>query len=165
MYFSIPGDFQFTGEGKALVVTRLKFEGLFQIGGPIERTGRLRYIDGCSDTLLISPVVKGDACLNLLHIPPHTNQTQHTHPSVRAGVIFSGTGTCETPSGSHALNAGTLFSIPAGGQHSFHTGESDLLVIAYHPDSDFGPEHDDHPMVNRTMVNGVSASKIAEIRT
>jgi hypothetical protein len=38
-------------------------------------------------------------------------------------------------------------------------------VIAWHPDSDFGPEDDDHPMVNRTIVDGVSAAKIADIRT
>jgi hypothetical protein len=25
-------------------------------------------------------------------------------------------------------------------------------VIAYHPDSDFGPTHENHPMVNRTIV-------------
>lgn len=38
-------------------------------------------------------------------------------------------------------------------------------VIAYHPDSDFGPQDEDHPMVNRTIVDGVSASKLEAIRT
>jgi hypothetical protein len=28
-------------------------------------------------------------------------------------------------------------------------------VIAYHPDSDFGPENETHPMVNRTLVGGI----------
>ena len=165
MYFAVPDECQVHGEGNGMVVTRLGFRGLFQVGGPVEQTGRLRYIDGCSDTLLISPVVLGDACLNLLHIPPHTDQTRHTHPSLRAGVIFKGSGTCDTPTVSHSLDPGTLFVIPADQQHSFHTTDSDLLVIAYHPDSDFGPQHDDHPMVNRTIVDGVAANKIAEIRT
>jgi len=25
-------------------------------------------------------------------------------------------------------------------------------VIAWHPDSDFGPRDDDHPMINRTLI-------------
>ena len=38
-------------------------------------------------------------------------------------------------------------------------------VVAYHPDSDTGPTHDDHPMLNRTIVEGVSARDIDKIRT
>jgi hypothetical protein len=38
-------------------------------------------------------------------------------------------------------------------------------VIAFHPDSDFGPEDENHPMINRTIVNGVSANAIDEIKT
>ena len=32
------------------------------------------------------------------------------------------------------------------------TADEALLVIAYHPDSDFGPTHERHPMINRTIV-------------
>ena len=38
-------------------------------------------------------------------------------------------------------------------------------MIAFHPDSDFGPAPEDHPMINRTMVDGVSASRLDDIRT
>ena len=38
-------------------------------------------------------------------------------------------------------------------------------VIAFHPDSDFGAEDEFHPMINRTIVKGVAANKIDEIRT
>lgn len=165
MYFCVPGDCRIDGEGRGIVIARHGDVGFFQLGGPIENTGRLRYIDGCSDSLLISPTVRGDACLNLLHIPPGTQQTRHTHPSLRAGLIVRGQGTCETRDGSTHLEPGTIFVIPEEAEHSFHTSDSDLLVIAYHPDSDTGPSHDDHPMVNRTIVNGVSASAIPEIRT
>lgn len=147
------------------MVSRNRFHGFFMVGGPVEESGRLRYIDGCSDSLLIPPVVLGDACLNLLHIPPGTRQTRHTHPSLRAGVVVQGAGTCETPDGSTQLSSGTLFVIPEEAEHSFHTTESPLLVIAYHPDSDTGPSHDDHPMINRTIVQGISAANIPEIRT
>lgn len=165
MYFSVPGECQIEGAGRAIVIARHNFTGFFQLGGPTEHIGRLRYINGCSDSLLISPTVSGDACLNLLHIPSGTQQTRHTHPSLRAGLIVRGAGTCETPAGSTPLAAGTIFVIPEQTEHSFHTTDSDLLVIAYHPDSDTGPSHDDHPMVNRTLVNGLSAAMIPEIRS
>jgi hypothetical protein len=40
-----------------------------------------------------------------------------------------------------------------------------MAVIAYHPDSDFGPTHEVRPMMNRTIVDDVSACLIEEIRT
>jgi len=166
MYFCVPGACQIEGHGsRGIICSRSDYRGFFQIGGPVEHSGRLRYIDGCSDSLLIPPVVCGDPCLNLLHIPPGTAQTQHTHPSLRAGIIASGEGVCRTPGQTFTLSMGTIFVIPAETVHSFHTTESELRVIAWHPDSDTGPSHDDHPMVNRTMVNGISASQIPEIRT
>ena len=165
MYFSLPGEGVLEGEGCGIVLSRLQQTGFFLVGGPIESTGRLRYIDGCTDSLLIPPVVKGDACLNLLHLPPGTRQTEHTHPSLRAGLIASGTGRCLTPTGSHNLERGMAFVIPPEGRHCFHTNEESLLVIAYHPDSDFGPENEDHPMVNRTIVEGVSAASLPQLHT
>jgi quercetin dioxygenase-like cupin family protein len=159
MYFSIPGDGVVGGEGTGFIASRLGFEGLFQIGGPIESIGRLRYIDGCSDTLLIGPPVIGDPCLNLLRIPPHTNQTSHTHPSQRLGMIAAGRGVCRTLQGDLPLNPGSIFSIDTDAVHSFITFEESLLVIAWHPDSDCGPSHGDHPMINRTIIDGVSAAR------
>src|SRR5690348_4563845 len=53
-FFSLPGEGRLTGEGTALVVTRLGYAGMFYLGGPLEETGRLRYIDGCSDSVLIA---------------------------------------------------------------------------------------------------------------
>jgi len=151
MYFSAPGTCRVTG-GAGLAVTRAGYAGFFQVGGPVEGTGRLRYIDGCTDSLLVAPVVCGDPCLNLLHIPPGTRQSAHTHPSVRVGVVARGTGECVTPAGRAPLRAGLSFVIPAGALHSFHTAEDALLVVAYHPDTDFGPTHECHPMINRTIL-------------
>jgi hypothetical protein len=153
MYFSVPGPLRFRGGG-GLVITAERFRGFFQVGGPVEGTGRLRYIDGCTDSLLIPPVLLGDPCLNLLHIPPGTRQTAHTHPSVRVGLIIRGSGTCVTPDARFPLRPGLGFVIAAAARHSFHTDRDPLLVIAYHPDSDFGPSHECHPMVNRTIIPG-----------
>jgi quercetin dioxygenase-like cupin family protein len=153
MYFAAPGPVAIRG-GRGLSITAKECRGFFHIGGPIEETGRLRYIDGCTDSLLIPPVTLGDPCLNLLHIPPGTRQTEHTHPSVRVGLIVRGSGECVTPGGRFPLRPGLAFVIPEETLHSFHTSTDSLLVIAYHPDSDFGPTNERHPMINRTIVPG-----------
>lgn len=165
MYFAAPGETVVHGSGTGIAVSRLGYQGFFQVGGPVEARGRLKYIDGCTDSLLISPVEMGDACLNLLYFPPGVNQTQHTHPSMRVGMVIRGHGECVTPTGTIPLIPGRVFVIRADGAHGFRTQGSDMSVIAYHPDSDFGPTHEAHPMINRTIVNGLSASVIAEIRT
>ncbi|MEN8678880.1 MAG: AraC family ligand binding domain-containing protein [Akkermansiaceae bacterium] len=152
MYAAVPGSCEISG-GDGIAVTRKGFCGFFNLGGPIEEEGRLRYIDGCTDSLLIPPVRWGDPCLNLLHIPANTHQSQHTHPSHRVGVIVSGRGHCITPDGKIPLVPGLVFVIPEESQHSFHTGNEALRVIAYHPESDFGPTDETHPMVNKTILS------------
>lgn len=151
MFFVLPDGGVARG-GSGLVIAWTGYRGLRQIGGPLEATGRLRYIDGCSDTLLVCPPRLGDPCLNHLHIPPRTDQTPHTHPSMRIGVILRGTGECRTPDGSYPLEPGMGWYIPTGCLHSFFTQDEALDVIAWHPDSDFGPRDDDHPMINRTQI-------------
>lgn len=166
-YALVPGG-SYLFEGKGIVIHTPNYLGLSQMGGPIEARGRLRYIDGCSDSLLICPALHGEPCLNHLHIPPDINQSQHVHPSDRIGIIIRGTGVCQTPVMEHQLRSGMFWRIPAGGVHSFHTGPySSLEVFAWHPDSEFGPSHDWHPMLNRTIVDGAPASddRHAEIRT
>jgi quercetin dioxygenase-like cupin family protein len=153
MYFMVAGEASLSGNGQGFVVSQPNYRGMFMLGGPIEQKGRLRYIDGCTDTLLISPVMMGAPCFNLLHIPANTFQSQHTHPSFRVGMVVSGTGECITPEGSSALSPGHIFYIPKDGMHSFKTPQdSNLRVVAYHPDSDFGPTHENHPMINRTRL-------------
>lgn len=164
MYFSANETLTIKG-GKGIVIARMGHRAFFQIGGPVEAKGRLKYIDGCTDSLLIAPIRMGDPCLNLLYFPPGIDQTAHTHPSDRIGVVYSGRGECETPDGVIALEPGVMFRIPLEGTHKFRTTDSEMRVIAYHPDSDFGATDIDHPMINRTMVDGVSASQLDAIRT
>lgn len=161
MYFTAVGKATLRTSGSVLSVSQKEHRGLFSLGGPIEAEGRLRYIDGCSDTLLIPPLVKGDACLNFLMIPSFTNQTSHTHPSFRYGIIVSGSGFCDSPTGTEQLDPGKVFFIPPDGPHRFRTQREPLAVIAFHPDSDFGPEDNNHPMVNKTIVNGVPAAQLS----
>ena len=115
--------------------------------------GRPRYTSGCTDSLLLAPVMLGDPCLKLCHDPPETDQSQHKHPSLRAGVVVNGTGKCVTPSASHPLERGTRFAISTGAVHSSHTQEEVFVPIVRHPDIDCGPTHEEHPVVNRTIWN------------
>lgn len=169
MYFCAPDAIEVKpgmDGGSGIIVTRHAYKGMFSLGGPIEPTGRLRYIDGCTDSLLIPPTVHGDACLNHLHFPAGIDQTAHTHPTARIGIVVRGQGECETNGGEILpLKPGRAFVLHPEGLHKFRTGNTTMDVIAFHPDSDTGPQHDDHPMVNRTIVQGVSAKDIKEIRT
>jgi quercetin dioxygenase-like cupin family protein len=165
-YFSVIGPAVISGSGRGMSSSVPEYSGFNVIGGPIEPVGRLRYIDGCTDTLLVPPVRKGDACLNHLHFPREIRQTPHNHPSVRTGLVYRGRGECIVPNGDPIpLRPGYAFVIPTNAIHSFNTSDEPMDVIAFHPDSDTGMTDDDHPMVNRTMVDGVSASKIQSIRT
>lgn len=159
-----------------------KYKAMDLLGGPIEKEGRLKYIDGCTDSLLIPPVKLGDPCFNHLHFPSNINQTQHTHPSHRIGIVAKGNGECITPFGNLPLTEGMIFVIKEwdgkeynkgldgkmypNGSHSFKTPkETGMDVIAFHPDSDFGATDINHPMINRTIVDGVSANSLKDIRT
>ncbi|MGN7485286.1 hypothetical protein ACTHPB_27590 [Priestia megaterium] len=152
-YFSTVGELKIQGTGKVALIERYGYRGMFQIGGPVEHRGRLAYIDGCSDSLLIHPARKGDPCLNLLVFPPNIRQTMHIHPSIRMGIVASGKGRCITPQGEKPLVPGTVFCLQEMAQHCFYTDESGMKIVAYHPDSDSGPSDEDHPMFNRTLTN------------
>ena len=202
-YFSVTGKFDINSyESSNLVVIEVlhtkgiypenKYRAMPTFGGPIEDEGRLKYIDGCTDSLLISPVKKGDPCFNHLHFPNDIVQTQHTHPSHRIGIVADGHGVCVTPFGNLPLVKGMIFVIKewtkemeeagvgyaegldgnqhACGMHAFNTPhETGMDVIAFHPDSDFGAEDTFHPMINRTIVREdgklVSAGSVEAIRT
>lgn len=164
-YFCISEGLELSG-GAGILVRRVGFCGQNLLGGPVEAVGRLRYINGCTDSLLIPPVKFGSPCLNALYFPRAIDQTPHTHPSIRVGITASGRGHCISPQRTEALLPGKAFVIHAGGVHSFRTDrESGMVVIAYHPDSDFGPQDEDHPMINRTIVDGVSASRLQALQT
>lgn len=160
--------------GAGVVICRTGYVGLLAVGGPLEPCGRLRYIDGCNDTMLIGPPLRGEPCLNHLHFPTGIRQTMHTHPSLRCGSVARGEGRAQIrtaamgpddPNEEMALRPGDCWLLPTDGQHCFHTDEHTMDVIAWHPDSDVGPTHHDHAMLNRTLVEGRSAKNLDDIRT
>jgi len=114
--------------------------------------GHLSYIDGCSNTNLIDPARNGDPCVNYLHIPAGTNQTFHTHPSVRIGMIVHGTGVCSLSDSELVLEPGVIFNLHRHVKHRFRTTNSSLSVMVFHPDSEDGPRDENNPMKSRTYI-------------
>lgn len=153
MYAAVPsGIVTALGQSTVVVVDSMRHNGVLLAGGPIEWVGRLRYIDGCSDSLLLSPMRKGDPCLNFLHIPGGISQTAHTHPSVRIGIVARGFGKCWTPGGTFDMAEGMGFVIPQDTLHAFRTEDDVLDVVVFHPDSVEGPTDERHQMLSATLV-------------
>lgn len=138
---------------KLFVIVRLGYMVPNTIGW-VEKRGRLSYIDGCSDSLLIYPARLGDSSLNLLYFPPGINQSFHRHPSIRLGCVINGTGfsdvgECNSVETDH-LVTGDSFCLSEQERHRFKTTDSSMTVIAFHPDGDWGPTDHNHTMLNRT---------------
>jgi hypothetical protein len=162
----LPGKGTVGGDSSSgIVITHLNYQGMFNLGGPIESKGRFAYIDGGTSSLLIPPIMLGDPCLNAMYFPPQTHQTSHTHPSDRIGMVVSGMGELETPQTRIIVKSSTIFQIPANQLHQFRTGEHQLTLVVFHPDSDTGCTHQNHPMLQQTVVNGVSAAELPQIQT
>lgn len=141
---------------KLFVVVRLGYIVPNTIGW-VEKQGRLSYIDGCSDSLLVYPARMGDASLNLLYFPPGINQTFHRHPSIRLGCVIEGHGFSDVGENdlieTNNLTKGDSFGLVEQERHRFKTTDSSMTVIAFHPDGDWGPTDHNHTMINRTYQN------------
>lgn len=152
---------------EAFIVHAKDYQGVMQFAGPIEGKGRLKYMDGCTDTCIIAPFKKGDPCLNYLHFPTGVKQTPHTHPDIRVGVVARGRGRCVTPWGDTPMVEGLQFLIhPANGEriegypvgmHSFMTDDSTLEIVAFHPCAEIGPTDEVHQMKAQTHLAGFHA--------
>lgn len=162
-FFSIPSSLsgaviRSSEDAHVSLFVRYGFLGQMMFG-KVEEVGRVVYIDGCTDTLLVPPPRSGDPCLNSLHFPAAVEQTFHTHPSVRLGSVLDGEGiACVRKSFTSEveelpLRKGDTFMIAPHELHRFCTSDEHMIVVAYHPDSDWGPVDNNHPMLNRTYVN------------
>lgn len=157
-FFALPGAFEARVEGLTVAIERFGFR-CAPLLGRVEARGRLAYIDGCSDTVLCAPPRLGDPVLNHLHFPAGIRQSLHTHPSIRLGVVARGGGLAfgqramDGADFEEALIEGAVFAIDAHERHAFRTEKgASMDVIAFHPDSDWGPTDGAHPMLNRTYL-------------
>jgi quercetin dioxygenase-like cupin family protein len=142
-------------DDKLFLVTRLGYKCQNSMGW-VEKQGRLSYIDGCTDSLLIYPPRQGDPSLNLLHFPPGIEQSRHLHPSIRIGCVIAGEGISDAwvngQVESVPLVPGVAFCLEENELHRFRTENSSMTVIAWHPDGDWGPTDHNHTMLNRTYL-------------
>lgn len=155
-YFSIPVHNEDVGlycySCDVFVVFRLGFIGHNLAGKQnINLPGKLSYIDGCSDSLLVYPPRLGDPSLNYLHFPENINQSFHTHPSIRIGCVIDGFGISDTTEPLELMPK-TFFCLDEHELHRFRTAGSTMKIIAFHPDGDWGPTDENHTMLNRTYI-------------
>lgn len=159
-YFSVPGEADVAVDGMLVLFERLGYRGMLTCG-VIETFGRLAYIDGCTSTMLVPPLRAGDPLLNHLHIPPGTDQSLHTHPSLRLGVVVRGSRWAigrepETNSEwKEYLQPSSIFWIAAYESHAFSTvlTQQSLDIVTFHPESVWGPTDDNHPMLHQTHID------------
>ncbi|MEL7337496.1 MAG: cupin domain-containing protein, partial [Planctomycetota bacterium] len=164
MYFCLPSGGKLTGEGRGIVMGRVGHTGLFQIGGPIEREGRLDFEDGCRETTLISAIKSGDPEVSLISQEPNHSQPMHWHTTSVYGMVISGSGRCELETGSVPLNSGMLFSIPAGLPHAFHVDANPLVAIGLLVTGRFSDRNVGHPVLRgRNTSTPPCDSTIAEM--
>jgi len=147
--------FDINVSSKLFLVIRLGYQVPNTIGW-IEKRGRLSYIDGCTDSLLVYPSRLGDSSLNLLSFPPGIDQSFHRHPSIRMGCVVEGKGFSTVGEYNNIaekdLVAGSAFSLEEQERHRFRTEDDSMLIVAFHPDGDWGPTDHNHTMLNRTYV-------------
>ena len=158
-YFCLSGDglvVNVDSNSSIAFFIRYGFKGQNQVGGPIEKSGRLVYIDNCSDSLLVYPPRQGDPSMSHLHFSQGINQTFHIHPSIRLGVVVAGNGYSDVKGAGKTteleLKQGMVFCLIEREEHRFRTLDSEMDVIAFHPDGDWGPTDHNHTMLNRTYI-------------
>lgn len=151
-YFCVTNIVDIISNGDTALFIRKNWNGKNIYAGGINDEGDVKYIDGCTDSLLVCPPRLGDPCLNALYFPANTIQTFHTHPSQRLGAVLKGSGFACFDDREEELKEGDVFFIETNELHRFRTEKEKMIVIAYHPDSDWGPTDEIHPMINRTII-------------
>lgn len=157
---SYSGDFvcstnkEFKISGSGLVIQTPGYSFNEEVISSYDKTGQghLSYIDGCSNSNLVSPPRNGDPCINYLYFPSHTNQTYHTHPSVRIGLVVNGSGVADVNDDAIPLEVGKYFILHRHARHRFRT-EVGMSIIIFHPDSEDGPRDEFNPMKTRTYIS------------
>lgn len=146
-------NFTVTGRGYAVTCPGIKFNTntFTNVDGSCH--GELSYIDGCSNSIIVSPPKSGDPCLNYLYFPPGIKQTFHTHPSYRIGLIISGSGVAHVNEQELELSQGSVFFLPRYINHRFSTLDNHMSILVFHPDSDDGPLDEHNPMKTRTYIS------------
>jgi quercetin dioxygenase-like cupin family protein len=115
--------------------------------------GNLSYIDGGTNTTAVNPGRLGDPVVNYVHFPAGMNQTLHTHPSHRVGMILKGRGSVELDNSVFPLTQGDVFFMQRNVLHNFTCPyNEDVVLFVFSPDSGTGPTDEVNPLKIRTYV-------------
>jgi|DEB0MinimDraft_6_1074348.scaffolds.fasta_scaffold02358_11 quercetin dioxygenase-like cupin family protein len=117
-------------------------------------TGNLSYMDGGTNTTAVNPGRLGLPVINYVHFPKGMQQTLHTHPSQRIGLILSGSGQIELDNNEvFPINRGDVWVMERNVLHNFmcNKGE-DVTLFVFAPDSGTGPTDEVNPLKVRTYV-------------
>ena len=117
-------------------------------------TGNLSYMDGGTNSTAIEPARLGLPVVNYVHFPEGMNQTLHTHPSQRIGLVLSGTGAIELNGHNYFnLEEGTAFWMDRNELHNFMCNSGDdVTLFVFAPDSGMGPTDEVNPLKARTYI-------------
>lgn len=115
--------------------------------------GNLSYIDGGTNTTAVNPGRLGDPVINYVHFPSGMQQTLHTHPSHRVGIVLKGSGLIELDTGDFNLALGDVFFMQRNVLHNFTCPHGqDVVLFVFAPDSGTGPTDEVNPLKIRTYV-------------
>jgi quercetin dioxygenase-like cupin family protein len=143
------------GVGTAVVIEYMGLrllESRYYVQDKLEM-GNLSYMDGGTNTTAVNPGRLGDPVVNYVHFPAGMEQTLHTHPSHRVGMVLKGRGLIELDNSEFPLNQGDVFFMQRNVLHNFMCpyGE-DVVLFVFAPDSGTGPTDEVNPLKIRTYV-------------
>ena len=116
--------------------------------------GNLSYMDGGTNTTAVNPGRLGLPVINYVHFPAGMEQTLHTHPSQRIGLILSGKGLIELDKGvMFPIKEGDCFVMERNVLHNFMCNQGeDVTLFVFSPDSGTGQTDEINPLKVRTYV-------------
>lgn len=143
------------GNGTATVIEYLGLhllESRFYVQNKLDM-GNLSYMDGGTNTTAVNPGRLGDPVINYVHFPAGMQQTLHTHPSHRVGMILKGRGLVELDDSEFSLEPGDVFFMQRNVLHNFMCPyNEDVVLFVFAPDSGTGPTDEVNPLKIRTYV-------------
>lgn len=143
------------GKGTAVVVEYLGLrllESRYYVQDVLDM-GNLSYMDGGTNTTAVNPGRLGDPVINYVHFPAGMEQTLHTHPSHRIGMILKGRGLVELDDSEFPLEQGSVFFMQRNVLHNFRCPyDEDVVLFVFAPDSGTGPTDEVNPLKIRTYV-------------
>ena len=116
----------------------------------------LPYVNGCATRQIFPPERIGDPTLQMLYMPPYTQeQIHHIHSTVRVVYVLSGTGESVVGMPNKTLHEplypGKVVVLQKLCPHHFVTESSHLRVMPLHIYSAYGQAELNHPMYHGTI--------------